>query len=184
MNGLLAIVAYVAALNPVRTRLGVPEDDKGGARMGPLGVGTALGVLGLAGLAAASRSLLDALEISPETFRIAAGFVLVIVAAWVIFVPVPTAEPVPNGMGALLWPVAYPGVIAPETIALALTTGASDGLGSTVLGLAVAGAGLVVLGPVRASPLVGRAMAAAGRVLAVVLVLVGIWLAIQGVREV
>lgn len=184
MNSLLAVAAYLAALNPVRTRLGIPEDGTGRARMGLLGTGTAIGVLTLAGLAVASRSVLNALEVSPETFRIAAGFVLVIIAAWMIFVPVPTAEPLPDGSAVLLWPVAYPRVISPETITLALSTGASDGLGSTLPGLVVAGAVLVALGPVRTGPLVGRVMASAGRVFAVVLVLVGVWLAIQGVREV
>jgi len=67
---------------------------------------------------------------------------------------------------------------------LAISTGASDGLGSTILGLAVAGAVLLAAGPVRTDRLAGRVMAATGRVVAVGLVLVGIWLAIQGVREV
>ena len=184
MSSLLLIAAYLASLNPMRTRLGVPEDDQGGARMGVLGAGTGIGVLALALLAAASNSFLDALEVSPETFRIAAGFVLVIVAAWMIFVPVPAPEPTPGGAVAALWPVAYPRVISPETVTLALSTGASDGLGLTVLGLVVAGAVLVAVGSVRAGPVAGSVMASVGRVFAVVLVLIGIWLAIQGVREV
>jgi small neutral amino acid transporter SnatA (MarC family) len=184
MNTLLAIVAYMAALNPARTRLGIPENDNGGARMGLLGPGTAIGVLGLVGIAAISDPILDAVEISPETFRIAAGFVLVIVATWMMFVPIPTSEPVPDGFAARIWPVAYPRVISPETITLTLSIGASDGLGLVLPGLGLAAGVLVALGPLRAGPMTGRAMASLGRVAAVILVVVGVWLAIQGVREV
>ncbi len=184
MNSLLVLTAYLAALNPARTRLGVPEDETGRARLGLLVAGTAIGLLTLTGLAAASRSVLEALEVSPETFRIAAGFVMVIVASWMIFVPVPTTEPVPAGSAAVLWPVAFPRVVSPETITLALSTGASDGLGLTLSGLALAGAMLIVLGPVRVGPISGRVMSSVGRVAAVVLVFIGVWLAIQGVREV
>ena len=184
MNGLLVLAAYMAALNPMRTRLGIPEHSNGRARMGLLGAGTAIGAVGLVALAALARSLLSALEISPETFRIAAGLVLVIIAAWMLFVPVPADEPIPDGAGAALWPVAYPRVISPETIALALTTGASDGVSSASLGLVAASAALVALGPIRRGPLGARILASGGRVFAVVLALVGIWLALQGVREV
>ena len=184
MNSLLVVVAYLAAMNPARTRLGVPEGEDRRARMGMLAAGTGIGVLALAGIAALSDPLLDALEVSPETFRIAAGFVLVIIAAWMLFVPVPAPEPVPSGTAAVFWPVAFPRVISPETITLALSTGASDGVGLTVLGLGVAGVVLLALGPMRSAATAGRLMVAVGRILAVALVLIGIWLAIQGVREV
>lgn len=184
MNTLLAIVAYLAALNPVRTRLGIPQNDNGGARMGLLGPGTAIGVVTLVGIAAVSGPVLDAVEISPETFRIAAGFVLVIVATWMMFVPIPASEPVPDGVAARFWPVAYPRVISPETITLTLTIGASDGLESVLPGLGLAAGMLLALGPLRMGPLTGRVMSSLGRVAAVILVVVGVWLAIQGVREV
>ena len=184
MNGLLMLVAYMAALNPTRTRLGVPEYSDGKARMGPLASGAAIGLGALLALAALARSLLDALEISPETFRIAAGLVLVIVAARMLFVSVPPAEPVPDGAGAALWPVAYPRVISPETITLVLTSAASDGVGAMLPGLVSATVVLVALGLIRTGSLSKRVLANLGRVLAVALVLVGIWLALQGVREV
>ena len=184
MNTLLAIVAYLAAVNPVRTRLGIPENDSGGARMGLLVPGTTIGVLTLVGIAAASGPVLDAVEISPETFRIAAGFVLVIVATWMMFSPIPTLEPVPDGFASWFWPVAYPRVISPETIILTLSIGASDGLGSVWPGLGLAAGVLVALGLLRVGPMTGRVMSSLGRVAAMILVVVGVWLAIQGVREV
>ena len=36
MNGVLLGIAYVAAVNPLRTRLGLPEHEGGRARMGVL----------------------------------------------------------------------------------------------------------------------------------------------------
>lgn len=181
MSGLLAVVAWVAALNPARTRLGLPERD-GRARMELAGPGVVLGVAFLVAVAALSRSLLDVLEITPEMFRIAAGFVLVIVAAWMIFVPFPPEEPVAPGALGAVWPVAYPRVVSPETLTLAISTGASDGV---QLGpMALAGAVLIVLGAVRFGPTGRRVTGAVGRIVAVALILVAIWLAIQGVREV
>jgi small neutral amino acid transporter SnatA (MarC family) len=147
-----------------------------------VGPGVIGGIAALAGVAAASRSILSALEITPEMFRIAAGFVLVIVAAWMLFVPVPSQEPVAAGMAGAVWPVAYPRVVSPETLALALTTGASEGV--MVGPMAIAGAVVVMLGALRVGPLGQRVLAATGRVVALVLLLVAVWLAIQGVREV
>lgn len=184
MNGPLMLVAYLATLNPMRTRLGVPEHTDGKARMGLLASGAAVGVVALVALAAVAQSLLDALEISPETFRIAAGLVLVVVAVRMLFVSVPPAEPIPDGARAALWPVAYPRVISPETITLVLTTAASDGVGAMLPGLVGATGVLVALGVIRTGSLSERILANLGRVLAVALVLVGIWLALQGVREV
>jgi small neutral amino acid transporter SnatA (MarC family) len=184
MNGTLMLVAYLAALNPMRTRLGVPEHSGGRARMDVLASGSAIGLVVLVASATLAPSLLRSLEISPETFRIAAGLVLVIVAAWMLFVPVPADEPTPDGAGAALWPVAYPRVVSPETLTLAFTTGASDGVGAMVPALVAACVVLLAAGLVRTGPLSGRVLANLGRVFAVALVLIGIWLALQGVREV
>lgn len=181
MNSLLVIVAYLAALNPARTRLGLPEEGPS-VDWGRTLAGVILGVAALIGVSAGAGFVLDRLEISPETFRIAAGFVLVIAAAWMLFVAVPRQEPVARGWAGAVWPVAYPRVVSPETLTVALTVGASEGVES--LAPLVAGAALLVLGLVPNTPLRGRVLAATGRVIAAVLVVVGIWLAIQGVREV
>jgi small neutral amino acid transporter SnatA (MarC family) len=181
MSGVMAVVAWLAVLNPLRTRLGLPERD-GRARMEIVGPGVVLGIGLLAVLAAGSGSLLDTLEISPEMFRIAAGLVLVIAAAWMLFRPVPTEEPVADGMLGALWPVAFPRVVSPEAIVLALTTGASDGVmvGPMVLaGVVVVGLGAIPLGePGR------RATSALGRVLATLVVVVAVLLAVEGIRQV
>jgi small neutral amino acid transporter SnatA (MarC family) len=181
MNGLLSVVAWLAALNPPRTRLGLPE-RVGRGRMEVVGPGAIIGIAVLLGVSGGARGLLDALEISPEMFRIAAGFVLVIVGAWMLFRPVPDPEPVADGFRGALWPVAYPRVVSPETLVLAVTTGASDGV--MVGPTALAGAALIALAALPMGPSGRRISAAIGRVFAVGLVVVAIWLAVQGVREV
>lgn len=181
MSGVLAVVAWLAALNPPRTRLGLPQSE-GRVCLAITVPGVTGGVVFLAVVAVTSDGLLDALEITPEMFRIAAGFVLVIVAASMLLAPVPPQEPVAGGMWGALWPVAYPRVVSPETLALAITTGASDGVQAGPL--AVAAGALIGLAAIPLGPTSRRVAASVGRLFAVLLVLVAVWLAIQGVREV
>ena len=182
MTGLLAIVAWLAVLDPPRTRLGFPERDAGRAKMGIVGPGVVLGITILLVIAAAAKSVLDALEITPEMFRIAAGFVLLIEATRMLLVPEPAQEPVAKGWRGAVWPVAYPRVITPAAIALALTTGASDGV--PWLPMVIGGTALIGLGAVAPGPMGRRVLVALGRLLVVVVVLAAVWLAIAGVREV
>lgn len=184
MNGVLAVVVFLAALNPARTRLGMPETTDRRLRFDLAVPGILTGIAFLVLVASFAERGLDALEISPETFRIAAGFVLVIVAAWMLFQPVPTAEPVASGRLGALWPVAYPRIVSPESLTLAVTMGASDGLGRVIPGLAIAAAVLLALGVVPTGAIARRLLAGIGRLLAVALVVAGVWLALQGVREV
>jgi small neutral amino acid transporter SnatA (MarC family) len=182
MTGLLAIVAWLAVLDPPRTRLGLPESGSGRARLGIVGPGVVLGIGVLLVIAAAANSVLGALEITPEMFRIAAGFVLLIEAARMFFVAEPAQEPVAAGWRGAVWPVAYPWVVTPASIVLALTTGASDGV--LWIPAVVAGAALVGLGATAPGPIGRRVLVALGRLLAVAVVLTAVWLAIAGVREV
>lgn len=181
MSGVMAVVAWLAVLNPFRTRLGLPERE-GRGRMEIVGPGVILGMGLLLVLSAGAGSLLDTLEVSPEMFRIAAGLVLVIAAAWMAFRPVPTEEPVADGMLGALWPVAYPRVVSPEAIVLALTTGASDGV--MVGPMVLAGAVIIGLGAVPLDVRGRRVSAALGRVFAAVVVIVAVVLAVEGIRQV
>jgi small neutral amino acid transporter SnatA (MarC family) len=181
MSGVVAYLAWMAVLDPPRTRLGLPESD-GRARMEIIGPGVIVGVAALLGIAAGAESILDALQISPEMFRIAAGLVLVVVAAWMLFHPVPTQEPVADGSLGALWPVAYPSVVSPETIVLALTTGASDGV--MVGPMVLAGAVLVGTSAISLGPAGRRVSAAIGRLFAAGVVIVAVMLAIEGIRQV
>jgi multiple antibiotic resistance protein len=180
----LLVAAYLAAWNVARTRLGVPEGETGRARPGVL-AGGALAAFGVVtALAAWSGPLLRSLEISPETFRIGAGFVAAIAGGVVLALPRPAAEPVPRGWRAALWPVAFPLLAGPEVLALAVATGSQEGVGPTLGAAGIALAALVALGTLRRRLMPDRVLVWSSRVLGAVLLLVAIWLAVDGIRDV
>lgn len=181
MSGLMAVVAWLAVLDPPRTRLGLPERE-GRGRLEIVGPGVVIGAAALLGIAGLGDDVLRALDVSPEMFQIAAGLVLVIAAAWMFFTPVPTEEPVPDGIAGALWPVAYPRVLSPAALVLAVSTGATEGVmvGPVVLAAAL----IVALGAMPLGPTGRRVTAAVGRLLAALLVLVAVVLAVDGIRQV
>jgi len=91
-------------------------------------------VVGLVGtLAMASGPLLDVLEVDTETFRIATGLaVLALGLARVLGWGLAAEEPAEMASG-WLWPVAYPVLIGPELVLVALSVGSDHGVLVTVL---------------------------------------------------
>jgi len=180
----LLLAAYLGVLNVARARLGAPEGSDGRARPWPLAGGSLLALGLVAALAGWSGPLLRALQITPETFRIAAGIAAVLAAGYILIAPRPAAEPVPGGRWAALWPVCFPLLVGPEVMALAVATGTQEGVAPT---LAAAGASLVallVLGALPRRALTDRVLLWLARVLALVLLVVGLWLAVDGIRDV
>lgn len=184
MNGILLGLAYLAALNPARTRLGLPEAPTRRADPAVTALGSVVALGAILGLAWSSGPLLEALEITPETFRIAAGLVGVVAGIAAVWRAHPGDEPVLSGWRAALWPVAFPRLVAPEVAALALTTGSKEGVPGTFAAAAVVFAIFVALAPVRRAGVPQGAWAWIGRMLAVVLVAVGVFLMIDGIRDV
>ena len=136
-------------------------------------------------VAALAGPLLDALDVSDPSFRIAAGIVAVIAGAGDIFRRPPPPEPSLPGSRAALVPVAVPVVARPALIVLALGAGADEVLpltaGAMAAGVALL-AGLVARAPVEGPG--GRIMRWAGRLLAAGLVACGVVLGIDGVLDV
>jgi len=184
MSDLLLLVAFVAAVNPPRSRLALPDQGAGRPRPLVVVIGSVGAVAVIAGLAGASAPVLDAVEVTPETFRIAAGLVAVLAGGWAFVFPLPTSEPPLRGWRAGIWPVAYPLILAPEVLLLAIAGGTQNGaVGTTAAAVsAIAALGLLGLVPDRGTA--PRVLAAAGRVLAGLLVVVGIFLMIDGIRDV
>jgi len=184
VNGVLLGIAFVAAVNPLRTRLGLPENEGGRAKMSVLVAGTGLALGGVLALAGWSGPILDGLEVSPETFLLAAGIVLSVAAIITLARPRPAAEPEAGGMRAALWPVAYPRLLSAEVVALALTTGTKEGVASTLAAAAI-GFGLTVgLGVVRRTDFADRVLLNTGRLVVVLLVIVAVFLMVDGIRDV
>ncbi len=135
MNVFLAAAALLFAVNPARRALElVPRPERRIATAAGVGV-----VVAVAALAAVSGPLLDLLDVSPPTFRVAAGLVLAF-RGLLDLVLTPTPEPEGlSGWGEALFPVGFPVLFRPEVAVLALAVGAD---------LGVARAGILSLVPV------------------------------------
>ncbi|HEX9978411.1 MAG TPA: hypothetical protein VGB41_07285 [Acidimicrobiia bacterium] len=183
MTGALLVVAFAAAFNPFRSRGALPETSDGRGRAVPLLVGGALAVASVAALAWWSGPVLRTLQITPETFKIAAGFVAVLAGGYAFVVAVPSAEPELGGWRAGVWPVWYPRLLGPEVIVLALTAGAGNGVAATSWSAAAAVTALFALAPMHGR-VTRRVLVWFGRILSAALVVVGVWLTIDGIRDV
>lgn len=184
MSDLLLFLAFFAAVNPLRSRVGLPEGPDGRMRPAAVVVGALVSVAAIAALGWWSAPILDALEITPETFRIAAGLVAVLAGGWGFVVVVPAAEPPLGGWRDGLWPIAFPRVLAPEVLLLALAGATQNGVLATTVAAGVGVAALAGLGAARGTDRTTRLLVAGGRVLAVLLVVAGIFLMVDGIRDV
>lgn len=172
------LFAFVAAVNPCRQRLVMPE------RLAVVALGCLLSLGAVACIAALGGALLEGLDISPESFRLGAALVLALEGARFLLFARPGAEPELAGLKAALVPVAFPLLLTPGVVALAIAAGGDDvepeAVGGLSIGLAlVLGVGLVPRGP-RADPL----LMAAGRLFGALEIAAGVALAVGAVRDV
>jgi len=184
MSDLLLFLAFFSAVNPSRSRVGLPEGAGGRMRPGAVAVGAALSLLVIAALGWWSASILEALEITPETFRIAAGLVAVLAGWWAFVMAVPATEPPLGGWRDGVWPIAYPRILAPEVLLLAMAGATQNGVAAMTAAAGVGIGVLAALGAVRGTTRATRVLVAGGRVLAVLLVVAGIFLMVDGIRDV
>ena len=182
----LWVVVLILALNPARAAFAVPRGNRMSSEViGICAAGGAIGGLLVVAGAALANPLLDALDVSDPSFRIAAGIVAALAGAADLFRRPPPAEPALAGWGATLIPVAIPLVARPALLVLALGAGADRGVlvsaGAMAMGVALLG-GLVAACPTQGPE--GRVLRWAGRLLAAGLVASGVLLAVDGVLDV
>jgi small neutral amino acid transporter SnatA (MarC family) len=136
-------------------------------------------------VAIAGDPLLDALDVSEPSFRMAAGLVAVLAGAADLFRRQPQPEPALAGRRAALIPVSVPLVARPALLVLALGAGADRGVlvsaGAMAVGVALF-TGLTASCPTDGPG--GRVLAWAGRLMAAGLVACGAILAVDGVLDV
>jgi small neutral amino acid transporter SnatA (MarC family) len=171
MSFALLLVAFLGAVNPCRARLALPQ------RQGVVALGAVVALAVGAALAAVGSAALDALDVSPESFRLAAGLVLAVEGARVLAWPRPVGEPELRGLGAALVPVAFPILLQPGVVTLALAAGGDDAEASAIGALALA---LLVAAVLPA----GALLAAGARLVAALEIAAGAALAVSAIGDV
>jgi small neutral amino acid transporter SnatA (MarC family) len=141
-----ALLAMLAAVNPAAVALVLWPRERG-----PVGAVAAAITLGLVVVAAAaSEPLLDALDVSEATFRVAAGVVVGLAGArWVVFgARTADIDTPPGSWRRVAVPLLIPALITPQLAMVAISTGADDGTavatGTAAVALALAWVALVV----------------------------------------
>jgi small neutral amino acid transporter SnatA (MarC family) len=185
-SGWLWAAALLLALNPCRAAFAVPRAGRSPRAVAGLAVaGGVIGGLVVCAAAAAGDPLLDALDVSEPSFRIAAGAVAALAGAGDLFLRAPAPEPALAGWRAALIPVAIPVVARPALAVMALGAGADRGVlvvaGAMATGVALL-TGLAVGWPTEGPG--GRGLRWASRLLAAALVACGVILAVDGVFDV
>jgi small neutral amino acid transporter SnatA (MarC family) len=185
-SGWLWVAALVLALNPARAAFGVPRAGRSPREVaGVAALGGLIGGLVVCAVAAAGDALLDSLDVSEPSFRIAAGIVAALAGAADLFRRPPAPEPALPGLRAALVPVAIPLVARPALVVLALGAGADSGVLAGAAAMAIGVALLTAL--VTAWPADGpkaRTLKWAARLLAAGLVACGVILTVDGVLDV
>ncbi len=132
--------------------------------------------------AVASRPVLDALDVTPETFRIAAGIVLVIVGVrWVAISAGRVADGGAEGWGQLLVPYLVPVLVTPHLAMVSISTGADEGVIVVTAAAGVSLALALAAAAVRARTVV---VDAGVRMVGAIAVAVALALIVDGVRAV
>jgi small neutral amino acid transporter SnatA (MarC family) len=178
MSSGLLLLAFVGAVNPCRIRPGLP------ARPGVVTLGAVVALAVGAALAAAGGTILDVLDVSPESFRLAAGLVLTVEGARALVFPRLAIEPELSGLGAALVPVAFPYVLQPGVIVLAVAAGGDDLAAPAIGALALALVLVVVAGTVPHSIRREGLFLAGARLLGALEIAAGVALAVDAIHDV
>ena len=178
-------VVLILALNPARAAFAVPRTGTRREAIGICATGGAIGAIAVVAAAAVADPLLDALDVSDPSFRVAAGIVAGLAGVMDLFRKPPRPEPALPGRAAALVPVALPSVARPALLVVAIGAGADHGallaLGAMSAGVALLVALVAELPPEGPR---GRVLRWASRLLAVGLVAGGVILAIDGIMDV
>jgi small neutral amino acid transporter SnatA (MarC family) len=167
----LLLAAFLGAVNPCRARLALP------VRREVVGLGALAALAVAAALAALGSTALVALDISPESLRLAAGLVLAVEGARALVWPQPATEPELQGLGAALIPVAFPLLLQPGVVVLALAAGGE--------GVEARGIGALAIALLLAAVLPACALLPAGaRLLGALEIVAGAALAVKAISDV
>ena len=174
------VLAFVAVVNPARVRLGAPVKE----RAGLVALGSLVALAAGAALVVLAGEILAAVDVSPESFRLATGLVLAVEGAWTLVrLPSPAEAGLPGRLGALV-PVAFPLLLTPGLVALALSAGADASTAEALGALAVALVAASASAAVERGSLPALLLTAVARLLAAAEIVAAVAIAVEGIRDV
>jgi small neutral amino acid transporter SnatA (MarC family) len=175
----MTVVALLLAVNPLRLRGSVPTRD----RRITIVVAGAISMLVVLVVAWTSGPVLAWLGVSAATAEVAAGTVAAMAGLVHTFDRPPLVTETPAGWRGGIVPLAFPMILRPEVVLLALARGATAGVAATVGAgiLAVAVGAAAAVSPRPHDPRIWRGL---GRMAAALLVPVGVAIAVDGVFRV
>ena len=168
-----ALVAFLVAVNPPAIAAALACS----VSMRAISIAALLSAALVTLVAGLSEPLLDLLDVSPPTFRVAAGVVLAVAGIrWVVVGARPIVDESPSPVGLL------PLFVTPQLVAIAITLGVDDGVATA----AIEGAGALLVAVIAAR---WRGMGLtwwswAARLLGLAGVAVGLALVVDGVKTV
>lgn len=177
---LLALLGFLATVNPPAAAVALVRDRRTDRPRSVI-AGTAVAAAVLVGLAAAADPILDLLDIDLGTYRLGAGVVIAVAGLrWLVAGAAPAAEE-PDEDRRLAGYVAFPVLLTPGAVVLAVSVGAEHGWIDAAVGVLVA----VVLGGVglylrRSMP--HLLMAGLVRMLGAAATVLGVAIAVDGIR--
>ncbi len=179
-------IAFFAVVNPAGVVLAAatPRFPNDGARRAAVAIGALLAGALLIIAALAADRILDALEIEPESFRIAAGTVMATTGVYVTLRPGTLLPSSPAGRSAAIFPIGIPSFLSPAALVAAISYGTDEGTGTAII------AGLLVLALAAAAAILiprerGRvATDAIARLTGALLVVLAVALVVDGVLAV
>ncbi len=181
MNTISLVTLGIAVVNAPSVRLRLGARAAGVRSRAALGGGVVAMVAAvLLGLVA--HPLIDGLDVAPETFRVAAAMIVTLSGLVVIASPAPSPEHLSGRRSDFLVPVAYPLLLGPGPVLAWLVVGVDHGVWRTAVAAGLGSAVAVICAGLpegRRSGWVGAA-----RLLAAVVVVLGVAMVIDGVREV
>jgi small neutral amino acid transporter SnatA (MarC family) len=177
------LVTFLCAVNVPAVALALRRGrDGAGPDLRNLAAGAALALVFLGIVIAGADSILEALDLAPESFRIAAGIIMLTPGLFAVWRGHVAAAPLVGGRGDAVFPVAVPLLAGPAALAAGLSYGADHSFATVFI---AAGAAIVLAG-VAGAAIRGRTAMLDGsaRVLGALLCALAIGLIVEGVRDI
>ncbi len=174
MSSTLIALAAVCAANPFRVAACAPT--RADIRRQAATVATLLSLAAVGLLAVLSEAILEALNVSGSSSRIAAGAAVLFVGIRDLFMQPPSPEPALEGWRAGVVPMAFPVLFNPALAILVISAGSERGAATAVgvIGAAILLVAVIVVGNVRGTYLRTATVGSSGVVFGTLLLLNGV----------